>query len=87
MQNTIMRDIPDSADLKFVKNTPPQECELSQTWCVTSRLCKLQTKASCPILLQFGSITETIHLDDQSLLSNFPTFKKIRIIHDRTFIR
>ncbi|CAH8633000.1 unnamed protein product [Schistosoma intercalatum] len=88
MQNVIVYNIPDSTNIKTAKNTLLQECGLSQSWCVTRRLRKAHTKASCPILFQFGSTTEANHLlNSQSLLRRIPTFKKIRIIHDRTAIQ
>ncbi|CAH8451090.1 unnamed protein product [Schistosoma margrebowiei] len=88
MHNVIVYNIPDSTNIKIAKNTLLQECGLSQSWCVTRRLRKGHTKTSCPILFQFGSTTEANHLlNSQSLLRRIPTFKKIRIIHDRTAIQ
>ncbi|CAH8291004.1 unnamed protein product [Schistosoma rodhaini] len=88
MHNVIAYNIPDSTNLKLAKNTLLQKCGLSQSWCVARRLRKTQTKASCPILFQFGSIIEANHLlKSQSLLRRVPTFKKVRITHDKTAIQ
>ncbi|VDQ14639.1 unnamed protein product [Trichobilharzia regenti] len=84
MYNAIVFNVPDSANIKTLKNALLKTCEIPDSHCRCKRLRKSSANTSCPIMFEFNNIVDASRfVNNQHLFKRVSNFKNIRIIHDR----
>ncbi|CAH8842129.1 unnamed protein product [Trichobilharzia szidati] len=88
MYNAIVFNVPDSTNIKTLKNALLKACEIPDSHCTCKRLRKSSANTSCPIMFEFNSIVDASRfVNNQHLFRKASSFKNVRIIHDRTPIQ
>ena len=84
-KNAIVFNVPDKADLNYVRYKLLNVCGLNPQAVECLRLRKKQQKNSCPLLFRFLSeVDANTFINSQSLLRKIAQFSRIRIGKDRT---